>query len=68
MKVHELAEQLNILVAEGFADLDVMAAKDEEGNGYHGVFDVETRHFNTEHVEEYGWSEDIPEEDVVIIW
>lgn len=67
MKVVDLLEQLTELVADGRGDTVVFASKDEEGNGFHTVDDVELRKYDPDD-EDTWWEDEFPEDDVVIIW
>lgn len=67
MKVVDLLAHLTELFADGRGDTVVFASKDEEGNGFHTVDDVELRKYDSDD-EEYGWEDEFPEDDVVILW
>lgn len=68
MTVKELLTMCIDIVAEGHGDLPVFASADDEGNGFHAVSEHSVRPYDDEYVEEYGWDDDLPEQDVVILW
>lgn len=68
MNVTQLRDALNQLIIDGHGEAPVFAAADDEGNGFHGVTEPDVRPFTDEYTEEYGWEDDFPEEDVVVLW
>lgn len=67
MKVVDLLAHLTELVADGRGDNIVFSAKDEEGNGFNTVSEVELRNYDPDD-EDTWWEDEFPEDDVVIIW
>lgn len=68
VNVRELRKEMDDLCIAGHGDLPVFASADDEGNGFHAVNEHSVRPFNDEYLEEYGWDDDLPDRDVVILW